>query len=127
MRLAIDTNAYSDFSRGVSSRIEVFRTANEIFLPTIVLGELQAGFACGGQRRKNEEHLNRFLRSRRVLVLSVDEETAVHYASVYQSLVQQGTMIPTNDIWIAAIVIQHGLVLCTSDAHFRHVPHLPTC
>lgn len=35
---------------------------------------------------------------------------------------RQGTPIPTNDIWIAAIVIQYDLVLLTSYAHFSSLP-----
>lgn len=40
---------------------------------------------------------------------------------------RQGTAIPTNDLWIAALAVQHGLALCTSDAHFRHLPQLSVC
>jgi tRNA(fMet)-specific endonuclease VapC len=32
--------------------------------------------------------------------------------------------IPTNDLWIAALVIQRDLVLLTRDAHFKHLPQL---
>lgn len=127
MRLAIDTNAYGDAVRGDPARVQTFKTASELFLPVIVLGELHAGFRGGRKRGKNEAILKRFLNSNRVHVLPVDEETALYDAQINQTLRQQGTPIPTNDIWIAAIVLQHGLVLCTSDAHFRHVPHLPTC
>lgn len=37
---------------------------------------------------------------------------------------RQGTPIPTNDIWIAAIVLQHDLALLTGDAHFSSLPHI---
>jgi predicted nucleic acid-binding protein len=30
--------------------------------------------------------------------------------------------IPTNDMWIAAIVLQHGFVLFARDEHFTHLP-----
>ena len=39
----------------------------------------------------------------------------------------QGTAIPTNDLWIAALVVQHGLILCTSDRHCRHLAQVVTC
>ena len=29
--------------------------------------------------------------------------------------------IPENDIWIAALAIQHGLAVASRDAHFDHV------
>jgi predicted nucleic acid-binding protein len=28
-------------------------------------------------------------------------------------------------MWIAALVLQHDLVLCTRDHHFDHLPHIP--
>jgi predicted nucleic acid-binding protein len=30
-----------------------------------------------------------------------------------------------NDLWIAALVLQHDLILCTSDQHFRQLPQIP--
>jgi tRNA(fMet)-specific endonuclease VapC len=32
--------------------------------------------------------------------------------------------IPENDLWIAAIAIQHGLTLATRDEHFNDVDDL---
>jgi predicted nucleic acid-binding protein len=37
---------------------------------------------------------------------------------------RQGTPIPTNDVWIAALVLQHDLVLFTQDAHFARLPQI---
>ena len=33
-------------------------------------------------------------------------------------------MIPTNDIWIAATAIQHGMKLVSNDAHFSNIAGL---
>lgn len=41
-----------------------------------------------------------------------------------RQLRNQGTPIPTNDLWIAALVMQHNLVLCSRDRHFTHLPQL---
>jgi len=38
---------------------------------------------------------------------------------------QQATPIPTNDIWIAALVERHNLFLYSRDAHFDVLPQLP--
>ena len=59
-----------------------------------------------------------------VRLLVPDEQTTHHYAAVFRQLRQQGTPIPTNDVWIAALVIQHGLVLSSRDAHFDHLPQI---
>ncbi len=127
MKVALDTNAYSDFMRGDVSRVHIIRTARQIFLPLIVLAELRAGFAAGNQESSNAANLQRFLNSPRVTVLLPDEQTTHHYAQLYLQLRRKSVAIPTNDLWIAALAVQHHLVLCTSDAHFQHLPQLPRC
>ena len=127
MKVALDTNAYSDFMRGDAARVEVVRTARQLFLPLIVLAELRAGFAAGSQESTNAANLQRFLGSPRVSVLLPDEQTTHHYAQLFLQLRRKSVAIPTNDLWIAALAIQHHLVLCTSDAHFQHLPQLPRC
>ncbi|MEO7933486.1 MAG: type II toxin-antitoxin system VapC family toxin [Chthoniobacterales bacterium] len=127
MNLALDTNAYSDFMRGVAERVSQVRQARRLSLPLIVLGELRAGFAAGNQESTNSANLQRFLNSPRVSILLPDENTTHHYAQLYLQLRKKSVSIPTNDLWIAALVLQHNLVLCTSDAHFAHLPQVPCC
>ena len=67
----------------------------------------------------------RGIASPRVDVLHPDEQTTHHYGAVYRQLRKQGTPIPTNDMWIAALVLQHSLVLCARDLHFDVLPQLP--
>jgi len=98
--------------------------ADEVWLPFIVIGELRAGFAAGTQGPRNEAVLQRFLLKPGVAILYADEQTTHHYANVYRQLRKQGTPIPTNDMWIAAIVLQHSLVLSARDAHFEALPQL---
>lgn len=50
-----------------------------------------------------------------------DAETSERYAVILDSLREAGTPIPTNDVWIAASAMQHGLRLLTTDAHYRNV------
>lgn len=92
-----------------------------------MLGELRAGFAAGTQAATNERNLERFLANPIVAVLRPDEATTLHYAALFAQLRRQATPIPTNDLWIAALVLQHGLIICTKDEHFRHIPQLKTC
>ncbi|MSP62288.1 MAG: type II toxin-antitoxin system VapC family toxin [Myxococcales bacterium] len=125
MRIALDTNAYADAARRVEKPVEILRTATEIHLPFIALGELRAGFAVGNRGVRNEAALALFLQSPRVRVLFADEHTATHYARLYAYLRKKGTPVPTNDLWIAALVVQHDLVLLSNDEHFRRLPQLP--
>jgi len=124
VRLALDANRYSDLCRGNVSVVETVERADEIWLPFIVLGELRAGFAVGNQGPRNEAVLRRFLMKSGVGVLYADEQTTHHYAAVYRQLRKQGTPIPTNDMWIAALVLQHSLVLLARDTHFEVLPQL---
>ena len=127
MNIALDTNAYSDFMRGDGDRVRIVRAARSISMPIVVLGELRAGFAAGNRQSSNAANLQRFLASPRVSVLLPDEQTAHHYAQLHLQLRNQGVRIPTNDLWIASLVVQQDLVLCTSDRHFRHLPQVVTC
>ena len=88
--------------RGQAEIKAALQEADEIFVNSIVPGELRAGFIKGRRRRKNDDELNRFLVSPRVKLLDVTEETAERYAVILNSLWQAGTPIPTNDIWIAS-------------------------
>lgn len=124
MRLALDTNRYADLCRGDVRVVEAVEAAAEVWLPFIVLGELRAGFAVGSQGPHNEASLRRFLLKPGVGVVYADEQTSHHYATVYRQLRQQGTPIPTNDMWIAALVVQHSLVLFARDTHFDALPQL---
>lgn len=124
MKIALDTNRYTDFSRGNGSVVQLLELADEVWLPFVVIGELRAGFAIGTQGPHNEALLRRFLLKPKVGVLYPDDQTTYHYASVYRQLRKQGTPIPTNDMWIAALVLQHSMSLCDRDAHFDALPQL---
>ena len=124
MRFALDTNRYVDFCRGDIQAGDRVREAERIYLPFVSLAELRAGFLCGTQARHNERVLTRFLNSPRVRALYADEQTTHHYARLFQQLREQATPIPTNDIWIAALALQHDLPLYARDQHFDRIPQL---
>jgi tRNA(fMet)-specific endonuclease VapC len=126
MRLALDTNRYVDFCRGVTGVAETLETAEAVYLPFAVLAELRAGFAVGTHGPENERTLRRFLMRDGVAVLYPDEQTTHQYATVFRQLRRQGTPIPTNDIWIAALVLQHDLALYARDRHLEHLPQIVT-
>ena len=124
MRILIDTNCYSEIDDGDPETINRIQSATEVWVPLIVLGELYAGFELGSQKELNEKQLDSFLSRPSVDVLLPDTETARHYGRVFHLLRRQGTPIPTNDIWIAALALQHQLVLDSADKHFAYVPGL---
>ena len=118
MKIALDTNRYTDLFRGDALVADMVAVADEVWLPFVVVGELRAGFAAGSQEARNEAVLRRFLLKPGVGILYAGEQTTHHYANVYRQLRKQGTPIPTNDMWIAALVLEHSLVLCARGAHF---------
>lgn len=124
MSVLLDTSAYSAFMRGQADVVEALRRANAVVLTPVVLGELSAGFRRGRQRARNEALLGRFLASPRVQVIPLDEGTAERYAVILNALWTAGTPIPTNDVWIAASAMQHGLVVLTMDAHYQKVAQI---
>jgi predicted nucleic acid-binding protein len=123
-RLLLDTSAYSALFRGDEGAKEALRSADEVYLTPVVVGELLAGFAGGRRRSANEAGLRDFMAEPRVRVVAVDEETSVRYAAILRSLAAAGTPIPTNDLWIAASAMQHGLEVLTADAHYSRVPQI---
>jgi len=125
MRLLLDTNRYRDFCDGLPVAVERLRTAELIFVSFVTLAELRAGFLAGTAEGTNERTLALFLSRARVRILLPDEQTTHHYARLFLQLRKQGTPIPTNDIWIAALAVQHDLILFSRDAHFDQLRQLP--
>jgi predicted nucleic acid-binding protein len=124
IRVALDTNRLTDLFQGDASLAERLGACDEVWLPLIVLGEIKAGFFGGSQSRRNEILLQELLSKPTVGVLLPDRETAQHYARLFVQLRRAGTPVPDNDLWIAALALQHDLTLITRDAHFKKIPQL---
>ena len=92
----LDTNFYVAFKRNDTQALEIVRSLD----------------------------LERFLNSARTHIINHDINTAVFYAHIIKLLKEKGTPIPTNDVWIAATAMQHGLTLHTLDKHFDAIDGL---
>lgn len=88
-------------------------------LPLIVVGEYRYGLLRSRQNRRLSDLLDTLVRES--TVLTIDLGTTKAYAEVRDGLRRQGTPIPENDVWIAALARQHGLPVVSRDAHFDHV------
>ena len=124
MRVALDTNRITDLLRGDLEPAEQLSTAEEVWIPLFALGEIKAGFQGGTQQRRNESLLNRLLAKPTVDVLLPGRETAEQYARIFVQLRRAGTPVPENALWIAALVLEHDLVLITRDRHFERIPQV---
>jgi tRNA(fMet)-specific endonuclease VapC len=124
MKVALDTNRYVDLCKGIAPTVELLATADAVFIPFVVIAELRAGFAVGRRSAENEKVLRRFLSKEGVRVLYADDRTTRHYAAIFRQLKRQGTPIRTHDLWIAALTLQHDLVLHSRDRHFDQLPQI---
>jgi len=125
VRILLDANRYRDFCDGAPEAVERMQAAERVCMAFVTLAELRAGFLAGTAGRPNERTLALFLNRPRVRILWPDEQTTHHYARLFLQLRKQGTPIPTNDIWIAALAVQHDLFLFSRDAHFERLQQLP--
>ena len=124
MNVLFDTSAYSELWRGHRAILDILARSETVAVPAVVLGELHSGFRAGNRYAENVAQLARFLDKPSVSILSITSETALRYAEIDVYLRKKGRPIPSNDVWIAASAIEHGLHLVTLDAHFREIPLL---
>jgi tRNA(fMet)-specific endonuclease VapC len=124
MRVALDTNRLTDLFQGDAELADRLGECDEVWLPLMVLAEIKAGFYGGSQLRRNESLLQSFLTKPTVGILVPARETAEHYARLFVQLKRAGTPVPDNDLWIAALALQHDLMLITRDKHFKCIPQL---
>ena len=124
MRLTIDTTIYAALKSGSMHIRELLEKADEILVPVTVLGELYAGFQIGRLTEKNMNELDEFLLKPGISVIEIDKDTSFRYGSLIKELRKQGTPIPSNDVWIAASVMDTGSILVSRDKHFKNVPGL---
>jgi len=127
LKLALDTNIYSDYAEGLPQTVDFMATHGEhIYLPSVVLGELNFGFMKGSRKQFNERKLQQFISRVRVEIIDVDADVARKYAIIYFSLQARGAKIPINDVWIAASCMEVGGTLLTRDKHFEVVEQIET-
>lgn len=121
-RFLLDTNIVIALFAGEETVIDHLRISQAVFIPSIVIGELYYGAYRSARVEENFRRIDEF--SSFVEVLPCDAQTAKEYGRIKNMLRQAGHPIPENDIWIAAIALQHDLSVVSRDTHFREVPVL---
>lgn len=121
-KVLLDTNIISALLKGEPGIADKIDSTKSVFIPVIALGELYYGASYSKHVNKNTRNAQKIAQSYPLLL--VDEETAVKYGSIKAALRKKGTPIPENDIWIAAIALQHDLTVITRDKHFKEVDGL---
>ena len=117
--MILDTNALSAWAEGLTAVEAPFRAADRLVIPSIVLGKYYFGIRQSLYRDRYENWLRQYLPL--VEIAAVTPETADIYADIRLKLKRQGTPIPSNDTWIAALARQHALPVLSRDTHFDAV------
>jgi tRNA(fMet)-specific endonuclease VapC len=98
--------------------------ADEVFVPSIAVGELCYGAKKSERSKENLERIEELIANS--TVLGCDTQTARHYGDVKNKLRLKGRPLPENDIWIAALALQYNLTLVPRDGHFQEIENLLT-
>lgn len=125
MRILIDSNRFIDFCAGEPEVVDAFEQASLLVVPFIVLAEIRVGGQSMKRGDTQVRTLGELLQQPGVRVAHSSDTTTHHYATLYARLKKAGTPIPTNDIWIAALAVEHSLMLYSRDAHFDRFPDIP--
>ncbi len=121
-KIVLDTNIVIALFAQETAVEDRFLQTSEIFLPSIVIGELYFGAYKSQRIDANLQRITEFAKKNVVLVC--DQETAQIYGSIKRTLHAKGKPLPENDIWIAALALQYDLPLATRDDHFQAIPDL---
>ena len=126
MRICIDTSAFTNFWRGQHEAKDIIDRADWIGIPSVVIGELEAGFVLGKRYDDNKSFLDRFVAHPIVQILDITYQVAEIYGEIFAQQRLAGKPIPANDLWIAAVTAQAGATLLTYDKHFSLISRIGT-
>jgi tRNA(fMet)-specific endonuclease VapC len=123
-RIAIDTSAAVDYIRDDRQSPPPIDASEEVVLPLPVLGELFYGAFKSNRLDQNLSVLE--LLMKRWPTLRPDTDTARIYGELRSKQFPAPMLSSSklNDLWIAALCIQHDLALLTNDAGFDHIARL---
>lgn len=121
-KFLLDTNIVISIFAGDEFILSKLKLNPQIFIPSIVLGELFYGAHLSTHSKSNIARIEKF--AAHCPVLNCDADTAIAYARIKAELKMKGKPIPENDIWISALSIQHKIKLVSRDSHFDFVDGL---
>lgn len=96
--------------------------AEEVLIPSIAIGELYYGAYKSQQVQENLARIDELVGE--CMVLGCGLGAARRYGEIKNALRLKGRPVPENDLWIAAVAAEYGLILATSDAHFSEMATL---
>ncbi len=121
----LDTNTVIYFFKGLGDVAKNLfeKSPQEIFIPSIVLYELEVGIAKSNDSKKREEQLSKFLSH--VQIVDFSENEAKASAKIRAKLEKNGTPIGPIDTLIAGCAKANNLTLVTRNIEeFKRVEGL---
>ncbi|MFN4032712.1 MAG: PIN domain-containing protein [Fimbriimonadales bacterium] len=124
MKILLDTSVLVPLLRGQETLESRVPSGAVLLLCAPVLAELLIGALRSTRPDLAILGVQQLITQLESPILACDAQTARRYAELETRLRQQGTPIPTNDVWIAAIAWQHELTLATRDLHYQRIPEI---
>jgi predicted nucleic acid-binding protein len=129
MGVVIDTNVWADVERGkLTAEAVAAATGDEpVYLTPTVLAELWYGVHRAKSEAQRTKRLAAMTRIRRKPCLGIDGATGEIVGRIAADLDSRGRPAThrLNDLWIAAIAIQHGFAVLTRNPDdFGDIPGL---
>lgn len=121
----LDTNTVIYFFKGRGNVAQnlLAQSPNDIFVPTIVLYELEVGLAKSQAPQKRRRQLKTLLNT--IKIVPFGEKEARVTAQIRANLEQLGTPIGPYDTLIAGTAVANGAILITHNtAEFQRVGNL---
>ena len=120
-KFLLDTNIAIAFLIGDKSLQRPDASA-QLYISCTAIGELFYGALNSNQIDENIQRITDFIRD--AVSVPCDDGTARIYGEIKTALRLKGRPIPDNDIWIAAVAMQHSLSLVSRDEHFENIERL---
>jgi tRNA(fMet)-specific endonuclease VapC len=121
-RICLDTNVVIRIFRNDPLAPAFLARYSRCLLPVPVVGELLYAAKNSARARENLSVYDQFIQA--CTVLGITAKTAGLYSDIRMQLKRDGKPIPENDLWIAAVCMEHDLPLATADGHFDYVEGL---
>ena len=126
MKYFLDTNVIIDGIKGRNNNIikhYMENYAENLFVPAIVVAELEFGALHSNDYKKNKKLYEKFISN--FAVIPFYKEYSKEYAQIRQSLESEGTPIGANDMLIAATALANDAILVTHNVgEFERIHNL---
>jgi tRNA(fMet)-specific endonuclease VapC len=121
-KYVLDTNIIIALFAEEQSILDKILSVDEIYIPTIALGEMYYGAYNSQRVQENTLKIREF--EIETNILTCNPNTAHIYGKIKASLKKNGIKIPENDIWIASLALENDLILVSRDKHFINIDTL---